>query len=146
MTCAQGLLRLLWGGGARSWSATGLETHYSHSFESPKDHQQCHNHLHNYKPVQKIIIQSSTTPLLFNPENIDFFFQRFESLYRHRNLSSSKIFDKLVQSLSYNQCHMQYVLFQGANDYTQPKEALYDTYCRTIDQSIQAHTRFIPSS
>ena len=25
MTCAQGLLRLLWGGGgARSWSATGL--------------------------------------------------------------------------------------------------------------------------
>ena len=24
MTCAQGLLRLLWGG-ARSWSATGLE-------------------------------------------------------------------------------------------------------------------------
>ena len=24
MTCAQGLLRLLWGGG-RSWSATGLE-------------------------------------------------------------------------------------------------------------------------
>ena len=26
MTCAQGLLRLLWGGGARSWSATGLTT------------------------------------------------------------------------------------------------------------------------
>ena len=25
MTCAQGLLRLLWGG-ARSWSATGLRT------------------------------------------------------------------------------------------------------------------------
>ena len=25
MTCAQGLLRLLWGGGARSWSATGLQ-------------------------------------------------------------------------------------------------------------------------
>ena len=24
MTCAQGLLRLLWGGGGRSWSATGL--------------------------------------------------------------------------------------------------------------------------
>ena len=24
MTCAQGLLRLLWGGGARSWSATAL--------------------------------------------------------------------------------------------------------------------------
>ena len=24
MTCAQGLLHLLWGGGARSWSATGL--------------------------------------------------------------------------------------------------------------------------
>ena len=27
MTCAQGLLRLLWGG-ARSWSATGLGTSY----------------------------------------------------------------------------------------------------------------------
>ena len=26
MTCAQGLLRLLWGGGAESWSATGLVT------------------------------------------------------------------------------------------------------------------------
>ena len=24
MTCEQGLLRLLWGGGARSWSATAL--------------------------------------------------------------------------------------------------------------------------
>ena len=26
MTCEQGLLRLLWGGGGRSWSATALAT------------------------------------------------------------------------------------------------------------------------
>ena len=32
MTCAQGLLRLLWGG-ARSWSATGLSSHFT-SFNS----------------------------------------------------------------------------------------------------------------
>ena len=34
MTCAQGLLRLLWGGD-RSWSATGLAVQYNRTLAKP---------------------------------------------------------------------------------------------------------------
>ena len=118
-------------------TVTCSDTYHCQPLQSPKSHQ-CHNHLHNHNPTQKIIIQPSPTPLPFDPENIDFFFQRFESMYRHNNLSSSELFDKLLQSLNYNhQCRMQSLLSHGTNDYSQLKEALYHTYGRTIDQSIQ---------
>ena len=54
-------------------TVTCSNTHHCQPSQSPKNHQQCHNHLHSHNPTQKIIIQPSPTQLTFDPENIDFF-------------------------------------------------------------------------
>ena len=47
----------------------------------------------------KIIVNASDTKLSFDPDNVDFFVQRFESLHRHNNLSSAELFDQLFAML-----------------------------------------------
>ena len=52
--------------------------------------------------IPKIVINSPAPQLTFDEANIDLFFQRFESRYRHEHLNDAELFDKLLQSL--NQC------------------------------------------
>ena len=83
----------------------------------------------------KIIVNTSNTKLSFDPDNVDFFFQRFESLHRHNNLSSAELFDQLLQCLNYQQhCRMHHLLTNGVGDYFQFKNALIKTFGRTLEQ------------
>ena len=66
----------------------------------------------------KIVVNTNNTKLSFDPDNVDFFFQRFEFLHRHNNLSSAELFDQLLQCLNYQQqCRMHHLLTNGVGDY-----------------------------
>ena len=83
----------------------------------------------------KIIVNASNTKLSFDLDNVDFFFQRFEYLHRHNNLSSAELFDQLLQCLNYQQqCRMHHLLTNGVGYYFQFKNALIKTFGRTLEQ------------
>ena len=56
----------------------------------------------------KIIINSRTKQLAFDPEHADFFFNKFESLHRHEQLNNAELFDQLLQSLNHQQQSRMY--------------------------------------
>ena len=86
--------------------------------------------------LPKIIINSAPAKLNFDSENVDYFFQRFESLHRHEQLSNAKLFDQILQCLNYQQQYRMYnVLYDGICDYFKLKNALIKTYGRTLDQA-----------
>ena len=58
MTCAQGLLRLLWGG-ARSWSATGLDTNFL-----PKSRECCHEVMVNNCCKSQVALQITARKIM----------------------------------------------------------------------------------
>ena len=94
--------------------------------------------------LPKIIINSAPTKLIFDSENVDYFFQRFESLHRHEQLSNAELFDQLLQCLNYQQLYrMHNVLSDGICNYFKLKNALIKTYGRTLDQA-QEELAFAP--
>ena len=85
---------------------------------------------------QKIIVNTYVNRLTIDPQNVDFFFQWFESLHRHENLTIAELFDRLLLCLNYTQqCRMQHILANGTGNgnYFQLKRALIETYVRTLD-------------
>ena len=86
--------------------------------------------------LPKIIINSAPAKLIFDSENVDYFFQRFESLHRHEQLSNAELFDQILQCLNYQQQYrMHNVLSDGICDYFKLKNAFIKTYGRTLDQA-----------
>ena len=64
-----------------------------------------------YNNQPKFVINPPATQLAFDQENIDLFFQRFESRYRHEHLQDAELFKKLLQCLNNaQQCRMHSVL------------------------------------
>ena len=84
----------------------------------------------------KTIVNTYANRVIFEPQKVDFFFQRFESSHKHENLPNPALFDHLLQCLKYTQqCQMQYFLANGTGNYFQFKRVLIETYGRTLDHA-----------
>ena len=96
------------------------------------------------KSTPKIIINSHTKQLAFDPQHVDFFFNKFESLHRHEQLNNAELFDQLLQCLNHQQQSRMYrSISEGSGDYFQLKSALIQTYGRTLEQA-QEELTFAP--
>ena len=74
--------------------------------------------------IPKIIINSHIKLLAFDPEHVDFFINKFESMHRHDQLNNAELFDQLLQCLSHQQQSRMYrSISQGSGDYFQLKSA-----------------------
>ena len=86
--------------------------------------------------IPKIVINSPAPQLTFDEANVDLFFQRFESRYRHEHLNDAELFDKLLQCLNYaQQCRMHCVLSTNNCSYVALKDALFHTYGRSLEKA-----------